>query len=106
MWRRDEAANQGGFELLYPSAVDKLQSLYEMLLNASLRAFIEESPTSAHGGARVPIPPLLPPDAGEDWFSMIKAARSGQRILNVSADAPSAKQPAAAKTDAVDTSLD
>ena len=65
---------------------------YEMLLNASLRAFIEESPAHLSAGARIPIPPLLPHDAGDDWWSMIKLGRAGQRILHVDAEAPSAKR--------------
>ena len=85
-----EAANSSEFELIFPAPLEKLQSLYEMLLNASLRAYIEESPVNFNGGARVPIPPLLPPDAGADWWSMIKLGRAGERILQMGSDAPSA----------------
>ena len=85
-----EAANSSSFELIFPAPHEKLQSLYEMLLNASLRAYIEESPVNFNGGARVPIPPLLPPDAGADWWSMIKLGRVGERILQMGSDAPSA----------------
>ena len=95
-----EAANPGLFELVYPAEHDqKLQSMYEMLTNASLRAFIEESPVNFNGGNRVPIPPLLPPSAGEDWWSMIKLGRTGQRIMEVRGDAPSAKKNAQRERD-------
>ena len=86
-----EDAHPGGYERVYPTGHPRLQSLYEMLLNASLRAFVEDSPANhAASGARVPVPPLLPNHAGEDWWPMIKLGHSGERILFVHGDAPTA----------------
>ena len=86
-----EAGNAGSFELIYPSSHEQIQSMYDMLLNASLRAFIETSPAAAIPGACAAVPPLLPHGAGDDWWPMIKKGHCGERILYVSADAPTAK---------------
>jgi hypothetical protein len=100
-----EAANPGNFELVLPSPDEKLQSMYELLMNASLRAFVEESPVSFSGGLRPPAPPLLPPYAGDDWFSMIKLGCSGKRIKRASSKAPSARKQHVESECGADTEL-